>query len=52
MPVMELVPFSAHVAGATLTAFGQSLIFHDGIPAICAFMFRVGIIALAVIKLL
>ncbi|HEX3034414.1 MAG TPA: exopolysaccharide biosynthesis protein [Thermodesulfobacteriota bacterium] len=39
MPVMELVPFSANVAGAALTAFGLSLIAHDGLLALLAFVF-------------
>ena len=36
MPAMELIPFSVNVAGAALTAFGLSLITHDGLPALIA----------------
>lgn len=38
-PLMELVPFSANVAGAALLAFGLALIAHDGLFAIIAFLF-------------
>lgn len=37
MPVMEVVPFSANGAGATLTLFGLSIIAHDDILALLAF---------------
>lgn len=37
-PVMELVPFSANGAGAALTAFGLSLLAHDGLLALIAFL--------------
>ncbi|MCK9274086.1 MAG: exopolysaccharide biosynthesis protein [Syntrophales bacterium] len=39
MPLMELIPFSANIAGAALTAFGLSLIAHDGLLAVIAFVF-------------
>ncbi len=39
MPLMEVIPFSANLAGAALTAFGLSLIAHDGLLALCAFAF-------------
>ncbi|MFO7554984.1 MAG: exopolysaccharide biosynthesis protein [Desulfobacterales bacterium] len=39
MPVMEVVPFSANIAGIALTAFGLSLITHDGLLALLAFLF-------------
>lgn len=39
MPVMEMVPFSANIAGAALTAFGLSLIAQDGLLALIAFLF-------------
>lgn len=38
MPLMELVPFSAHIAGLALTAFGLSLIAKDGLLALFAFL--------------
>ena len=37
MPVMELIPLSAHIAGLALTAFGLSLISRDGLLALLAF---------------
>ncbi|TGU71109.1 exopolysaccharide biosynthesis protein [Geomonas terrae] len=37
MPMMELVPFSAHGAGVALTAFGLALISRDGLLALIAF---------------
>lgn len=39
MPAMEFIPFSANLAGAALTAFGLSLIAHDGLLALFAFGF-------------
>ncbi len=36
MPLMEVVPFSANLAGAILTAFGLALIGRDGVFAIVA----------------
>lgn len=39
MPVMEVIPFSANLAGAALTAFGLSLIAQDGLLALLAFGF-------------
>ncbi len=39
MPAMEFIPFSANLAGAALTAFGLSLIAHDGVLALFAFGF-------------
>ena len=52
MPVMELVPFSAHVVGVVLTAFGLSLIAHDGLLALLTFVFIVIIFGLVVYNLL
>jgi hypothetical protein len=37
MPVMEVVPFSANLAGVALTAFGLAVIAHDGVLALVAF---------------
>lgn len=37
MPVMEVVPFSANLAGVALTAFGLAVIAHDGLLALIAF---------------
>lgn len=36
MPVMELVPLSAHIAGLALSAFGLALISRDGLLALLA----------------
>ena len=38
MPMMEVVPFSANIAGAALTALGLALIAHDGLLALIAFL--------------
>jgi hypothetical protein len=47
MPVMEVVPFSANIAGAALTAFGLALIAHDGLLALLAILFT--LVTLAVV---
>lgn len=39
MPVMEVVPFSANLAGIALTAFGLALIARDGLLALIALVF-------------
>jgi hypothetical protein len=52
MPVMEVVPFSANLAGAALAAFGLALIAHDGLWALIAFSLTTGIVALVVYTLL
>lgn len=36
LPPMEIIPFTAHAAGAALTAFALSLITHDGLVALLA----------------
>ncbi|WP_416140424.1 exopolysaccharide biosynthesis protein [Halomonas sp. HK25] len=38
MPPMELIPFSANVAGLTLSLFGLALMVRDGLLALIAFM--------------
>lgn len=38
MPLLELIPFSASLAGVVLTAFGLSLVARDGLLAIVAYM--------------
>jgi hypothetical protein len=43
MPVMEVVPFSANLAGVALTAFGLSLLTHDGFLTLIAFAFTAGV---------
>ena len=37
MPLMEVVPFSANLAGIALTAFGLAVIVNDGLLALVAF---------------
>ena len=41
-PAMEVVLLSANVAGAALVAFGLSLIAHDGMMALSAYIFTFG----------
>lgn len=43
-PIMEVIPFSANLSGAALTAFGLSLIAHDGLLAIVALAFTGGVV--------
>lgn len=38
MPIMEVVPFSAHAAGLALSAFGLALIVRDGLLALISFL--------------
>ncbi|MFW6346576.1 MAG: exopolysaccharide biosynthesis protein [Halomonas sp.] len=38
MPPMELVPFSANLAGLTLALFGLALVARDGLLALIAFL--------------
>ena len=52
MPAMELVPFSANLAGVALTAFGLALIARDGVLALIALVFTASIIAVVVSALL
>jgi hypothetical protein len=48
MPVMEVVPFSANLAGIALTAFGLAVIARDGLLALIAFAATVaGVVAIA-----
>jgi hypothetical protein len=48
MPVMEVVPFSANLAGIALTAFGLAVIAHDGLLALVAFAATVaGVVVIA-----
>jgi hypothetical protein len=51
-PMMEMVPLSANVAGAAITAFGLALIAHDGLLALLAFAFTATTIGLIVYNLL
>lgn len=36
LPMMELVPFSANLAGLAITAFGLAMIAEDGVIALVA----------------
>ncbi|CAN0555805.1 unnamed protein product [Ectocarpus sp. 12 AP-2014] len=38
MPIMELVPFSSSAAGLAILALGLSLVAHDGLLALLAFI--------------
>ena len=51
MPPMEMIPFSANLAGAALAAFGLALIARDGLLALIAFAFT-GIMAFVIVRAL
>jgi hypothetical protein len=51
-PFMEVVPFSAMIAGAALSAFGLSLIAHDGVLALLAFAFTAVTFGMLVLNVL
>lgn len=51
-PLIEVVPFSANLSGAALTAFGLSLIAHDGLLALFAFAFTGGVVTVVALTLL
>lgn len=46
LPLTEIVPFSGVIGGAALTAFALSLIAHDGLLALLAFILTAGCIGL------
>lgn len=50
-PVMEVVPFSANLAGAALIAFGLALIARDGLLSLIAFIFTAGTIGILIYNL-
>lgn len=52
MPLMEVVPFSANLAGIALTAFGLAVIAHDGLLALVAFAATAAGVAVLVSQLL
>jgi hypothetical protein len=52
MPVMEVVPFSANLAGIALTAFGLAVNAHDGLLALIAFAATVAGVAVIGTRLL
>lgn len=41
-PLMEVVPFSANVAGLAITGFGLALVAHDGLLALIALALSLG----------
>lgn len=47
-PVMEVVPFSANIAGIAITAYGLALIAADGVVALFAIAFSAGSFALII----
>jgi len=51
MPIMEIVPFSANMAGVALSIFGLALIAHDGVLALIAFVFTAATIGLVIFYL-
>ncbi|MDW7772082.1 MAG: exopolysaccharide biosynthesis protein [Desulfobulbaceae bacterium] len=51
MPIMEIVPFSANIAGVALAAFGFALISRDGLLALFAFLVTAGGLVLMSFKL-
>lgn len=51
MPVMELIPFSANLGGAALTAFGLALVAGDGALALVGYAVTAGIVAVVVTQL-
>lgn len=51
MPSLEIVPFSAHVAGLALTAFGLALIAHDGLVGLVALLITGGAAAFVIVQL-
>lgn len=51
-PVMEVVPFSANLAGAILAAFGLAMIARDGVLAIIALVLLIPTVWLVVSSLL
>jgi hypothetical protein len=51
-PVMEVVPFSANVAGIAITAYGLALIASDGVVALLASAFSAGAFVLIIRQLL
>jgi hypothetical protein len=48
MPVLELIPFSANLAGIALAAFGVSLIARDGLFALISMIVTAGTFGLVV----
>lgn len=51
-PLMEVVPFSAGLAGLVITAFGVALIAQDGLIALISMVTAVGTVVLVLVKVL
>jgi hypothetical protein len=47
-PLMEVVPFSAQLAGAAIAIFGISLVVHDGLFAAIGFVVTFGLAAIVI----
>jgi hypothetical protein len=47
-PLMEVVPFSAQLAGAAIAIFGMALVVHDGLFAAIGFVVSLGLGAIVV----
>lgn len=52
MPVMEVIPFSAIVAGVVLVGFGLALIARDGLLSLISFVLAIGTYALIMLGIL
>lgn len=52
LPMMELVPFSASVAGLALAAFGLALVINDGVLVILAVALVLATFSVAVVNIL
>lgn len=52
MPPMEVIPFSANLAGLALTAYGLALMAKDGLVAIIAYLCTAGIVVLGIQQVL
>lgn len=52
MPPLEIVPFAATTAGLALTAFGLSVIAHDGLIALIALVLTAGVAGLVIYSFL
>ena len=49
-PLLEIVPFSAMIAGTAITCFGLALLAQDGLIALLAIAFSLGTLGLIVVK--
>ena len=50
-PLMEVVPFSANIAGVAITTFGLALIAADGLLALFSIAFSAGAFVLIEMQL-